>query len=76
MLSRLRNLQSKSSSSSSSPSSSTISINTIAISDPGPSLSRKLSNSGYPSTVLTEQQQDTIRSTCQNCLNYSQCNMA
>ena len=55
---RLRNLRSRSSSSSSS---STIDINTMETSNPSPDPPRKLSNSGRPSTILTEQQQETIR---------------
>lgn len=58
VLNRLRKLRSRSSSSSSS---STISTNAMAISNPGPRSPRKLSNSGRPSTILTEQQQETIR---------------
>ncbi|CAF2999724.1 unnamed protein product [Rotaria sp. Silwood2] len=54
VLSRLRNLRSRSSSSSSS--SSAISTNIMAISNPGPSPPRKLSNYGRPSITLTEQQ--------------------
>jgi hypothetical protein len=56
VLSRLRKLRSRSSSS-----SSTISTNTTTISNPGPRSPRKLSNSGRSSTILTEQQQETIR---------------
>jgi L-arabinose isomerase len=58
VLGRLRNLRSRSSSSSSS---ATIDINTMAISNPVPKSPRKLLNSGRSSTILTEQQQETIR---------------
>lgn len=59
VLGRLRKLRSRSSSSSSS--SSTISTNTMAIGVPIPRPPQKLSNSGRPSILLTEQQQGTIR---------------
>jgi Sec-independent protein translocase protein TatA len=57
VLSRFRKLRSRSPSSSSS---STISTNIIAINNLGPRSPLKLSNSGRPSTILTEQQ-ETIR---------------
>jgi hypothetical protein len=56
VLSRLRNLRSRSSSS-----SSTTSINANSIGDPVPRSPRKLSNPGRPLTILTEEQQETIR---------------
>jgi hypothetical protein len=57
---RLRNLRSRSSSSSSSSSSIT-NIDTKVTGFPVPNSPRKLSNSGRPSIILTEQQQENIR---------------